>query len=1241
MKYKGIFFALFLLFLASGVNAITPEFQTIAYDVNLLSESLSYYTGVYEDYYYILYKDDGNLMIAISSDSGENWGYQTIVEHYANNINRWELIVDDSGNLHVAFHTNTPTAEHRYMYSIDNGLTWTAHSLITTYNGTYGIMSLDVNNFESDITKMARFTAESKYYSKASGSWVEKASSTGKGRIFVHSDKNVYWWINTGTYWSFFDSNNDGASWGTRANLYTIDSHDQTFYMRDTNIIGAITRGTTQAFDVFQADKNNFLGIKTIVDNSDRRIHALYDDTVGKKYYAVGTSIASADANKIYLYSASYGGNDWALLETYDFNNQTLDRTKFMYDFNKLGIIATMDIGGNGTYELIYFPLAPTLSNLDYYPKPAHNSRQLKLSGDSTVEGFLECGLSVNDTNSLCVGTNYSTSPSCSFFNFFWINTFNKVYCRVCIDADKNTCSDSENVNVFTVSPPPDSTPEGDSSLVKIYVVGSGETTFRGLDANSFFYNGLKGYVGLDNNAVNTCNLTAPCDINATIGSHTITVYDSWNRYYTKQIDIYPESKWVFVYLPSYYIIYSLFENDSFEDLINCNSFDSTSVGEVSCGSREIKLVYEDDENIFGSFIGNVKCIKPFNCYSYYSLNPKYAYYVPSALIFTPEVYVYETIDDTLYSEVIPTDFQYGSIKLGKTNWVNSFTISGVKEISPRPDPDIIYWKTFSPITKINTYIGGEDSNDLLDFELFHSFSNGDTVKCGIQINSYNYIIYDLNLMLIRDDYNVVASTSIPVNKNCYNITPDLSTNPCYLITYDFGAVNVGADSNLTCVASARNEIGFNSVFAYSTEKTMYLSDNVDYNLYVRNYDGTTAPIDQYSFNGNDSNYALANYKYGIVDEVHDVSQNPVSTKEDWLIIRLDDLNSGRILQKHVYIPRGQHLDFNMFLPKMPSNNAPVIERIELTDNGFLGIKAKAYVYDNDLDLYTVDFNFFLEGGSADNPCDYLTGEGAFKTNNGNDYITSKFAIEECAVGNECWIEATRDKTNCIGSTVKGNTVIYLTLKICDTNNNCDTETTYASIENPKVYYFTQCEPYVILGGEKLTGEGFFPYDETIYTECYLTILGLDTFTNDFELTFRDTDLSFDRNHYDSFNTLYYVFLGDITEEAREIHDTFLSDPVSCYEDDYIVEIDSAKYGSGESNLHLTVCYGDRDDFEGDTEYGSENARRFTNFIKGIVFGIFTDPIEWVQNNFFIFIVLIFVLVIAMPFLIGRKKKER
>lgn len=460
---KKIFLIPFLfLLMAIPVFAVVNPSYTIIDDNASFVESLNQTIISWDDYIFTFYKASTTshsdfIMMASSYDAGLTWSTKKILTNpTGDTINRFDVIKDTDNYFHLVFFDYDPTRNHYYSYSTNLGLTWSTPELVTNVTGTYGYVTIDVNNDESNVTKRAMITAEQDFWSRISGSWVKLKDDIGiKGRSFLDStDKNIYWWGSAGSgQWKFFRSSDGGANWGFYPLVSGLDGHDTVYDRTDRNILGTGTEGTYQIFNVFQPDTNSFMGEQLILNDTTKRVRDLYDDNSTNTYLALVTSTGN-DINKVIYYNADYGDN-WGINETYDLNYE-ISNAKWVKNIDILGILAIVDVNDDGTDDLVFFDVpAPTpnlVNTVTESSDPAWNDvnffiyNELRASDTNYLVTTADCNVTWRDTNYSMPYNSVTQRYTWEFIEDF-PNTY--PYQVLCDDVNYNASSTDGNLTVL------------------------------------------------------------------------------------------------------------------------------------------------------------------------------------------------------------------------------------------------------------------------------------------------------------------------------------------------------------------------------------------------------------------------------------------------------------------------------------------------------------------------------------------------------------------------------------------------------------------------------------------------------------------------------------------------------------------------------------------------------------------------------------------------------------------------
>jgi len=462
-KVLLLFLGLFLVFGSIGVSAIkTPSYVNIDSGVFYADPVVATTSGVvyYGNNIYIAYLKDINysaghtytneIWLASSYNNGLTFSKRKIIDagSSAYGIERLDLIADKDGYLHLVFFHNA-NGEY-YSYSINSGLTWSAKELITASTGTYGVATIDVNNFESNYLKRARIFREGQYYSRKSGSWASGGIAYGIMRGFVSQDKNVYAFGSASPSVCLYNSQDDGTNWSScnSPNIYGISEHGGIYQKTDKNIIGTITTnaggGTYyREFFVFKTDENSF-AITQLINANIGSIGDIFDNNVlGEYIYLLinGTTIKD--------YRANYGAN---LSSFEDYNLQiTVNRAKIVKNSNNMGVIANIGSDLNLVYFKIPTPNANLTNHITESSDPAYNDSNFQIYNDLR-RADLNTIVESADCNIIFAGTiydmPYSSSTQKYVFDFRepFPNTY--PYQVNCEDANYNNSSTDGNITI-------------------------------------------------------------------------------------------------------------------------------------------------------------------------------------------------------------------------------------------------------------------------------------------------------------------------------------------------------------------------------------------------------------------------------------------------------------------------------------------------------------------------------------------------------------------------------------------------------------------------------------------------------------------------------------------------------------------------------------------------------------------------------------------------------------------------
>ncbi|MBU2099794.1 hypothetical protein KKB11_01020, partial [Candidatus Micrarchaeota archaeon] len=297
-----------------------------------------------------------------SYDYGFTWSEPKIFYTTLNPLIAHYDFISDSENNFYLIHSTSNNYRIYFSYSTDLGETWSAPEFVCSGAwgscfGTYGVVTLDVNNFEADMTKRARILTEGYYWTRKTGSWAQTGNVFHiKGRMFLDEiDKNIYAWGSTSdSSWNFAMSQNDGSNWNSYPKISTLASHRTNHSRTDRNILGVGTEGSNLIFRVFMPDSNLFTPKKTVFTGSFGFFEG-FDDNVNQKYMVFFAGIGS-NQNKIFQYEADYNGSDFYLSEVYNLG-YPVKNFRIVRDILRLGIVA--DVNNNNVFQRLYFRIPP------------------------------------------------------------------------------------------------------------------------------------------------------------------------------------------------------------------------------------------------------------------------------------------------------------------------------------------------------------------------------------------------------------------------------------------------------------------------------------------------------------------------------------------------------------------------------------------------------------------------------------------------------------------------------------------------------------------------------------------------------------------------------------------------------------------------------------------------------------------------------------------------------------------
>lgn len=462
-----ILIAILLFFIIGSVNAVkNVSYVNIDSNIYYADPVVRTTSGVvsFGDYIYVAYIKDINsigvhtynneIWLASSFNNGVTFSTRKIITATvsAYGIERLDMKVDKDGYLHLTFFNNA-LGEY-YSYSVNNGVTWSSSELITASTGSYGIATIDINNFQSDYTKRARVFVESGYYSRQSGSWALNGSDGGISRGFVKSDGNVWAIGSANPYFRLYGSVDDGINWseGRGLTAFEIVEHGGISQSTDKNIITMMMTkdGTTYYYEIriFETDKNSIVSVSGIARGTNKGDYAIFDNNSLQEYVVLFQGMGT-DINNVLDYRASYGAN-FSSFDSYNLG-KTINQVKLVFNPNNMGVIANIGSDQNLVYFKIPTPNANLTNNLTESSDPTYND----------VNFWVRNDLRNADTNAIVSSTDCNITFSGTIYDMPYDSSLQKYvfdhreafpstypYTVDCTDANFNSSSTDGNITV-------------------------------------------------------------------------------------------------------------------------------------------------------------------------------------------------------------------------------------------------------------------------------------------------------------------------------------------------------------------------------------------------------------------------------------------------------------------------------------------------------------------------------------------------------------------------------------------------------------------------------------------------------------------------------------------------------------------------------------------------------------------------------------------------------------------------
>ena len=784
------------------------------------------------------------------------------------------------------------------------------------------------------------------------------------------------------------------------------------------------------------------------------------------------------------------------------------------------------------------------------------------------------------------------------------------------------------------------------------------------------------GQIEIDGEVTQTCNNTWDCQTSIGTGTHIYNLYSTIGSYkYSGVFTVDLNSLYVKIHVPLAYTIFDIFTDDSSQTLLNCSSIYSlTNTDGVGSAGKITTYVNVSNNMAFDS-----NKVIPRNCYSSAgnNINDMYPFAVPAP---TNVSYADSTpADDELYPENGIWQKAYASLMAG----ISSQDREGyITKAILWEDTLQAYDGTFSKIyeqpggyysilTDFTHASMNEETYFLLDANYYpDSLAIGDNIYCEARLESHNFVINDVNILLVANGDTIIGNYSTALYKQFYNNMPgSTASSLSNMVYHKFWDVDPGAAAIIQCAFQTRNSLGVKSGWAFSYPRQMYASKTSaagGINIFVKDEDGTTLYYRHKSqLTGDENSFDVISYEpTPDTFTTFNTSENPISLSSgDSYALSQDRNNTAMtwIAGKSFFVEIGGELDLTLYMPDTDSSdNYPVISniRVEQSTQKAAFICSSEY-YDVDLDSNNVRFNFWTDAsGSSLSPICFKDG-ATYTTNCGLKDTSTYYSIpsnkchaqeyqeystigfySECGSDNDCTAEASFEYVNCVPA---GSLTGYCEIAVTDSNGNTAYNLSSVPIAPQAYSPHAECSiyNYPAIDDEIIPetyGRNLIYSELPNFVECEITVD--EVLTPDFNFTayFMGARLTYYKSVYNEFRgRTTRVFKGETTQEVASFlaENGYINSAISSTEKvwdsgDLIVQITHPLYGYFSGEVDAVLITGDTPVGDGG-EYSEGNVDALYDLVDGLAMGMLTNPITTIQDNFFIFLLVVFLAIIFAP----------
>jgi hypothetical protein len=361
------------------------------------------------------------------------------------------------------------------------------------------------------------------------------------------------------------------------------------------------------------------------------------------------------------------------------------------------------------------------------------------------------------------------------------------------------------------------------------------------------------------------------------------------------------------------------------------------------------------------------------------------------------------------------------------------------------------------------------------------------------------------------------------------------------------------------------------------------------------------------------------------------------------------DTNSNSIASKFFTVERGDTFNINLYLPTITSsNNAPVLSNTGLWRDGER-MRCKTNFYDKDLDWNGAFFKVWTASGDSSHPIIESFSHNAFTTNcNPADApctvyqaysaadVNRNLFLNECGSSNDCYAQLYFDKP----VSISGIETLYCSVTLSDLNGNSATALSQITVTTSKTYdIYASCKSYALVDGKQ--EPVIFTAQDVGYAECEVGVGNVLVPDRNFNVLLLDgtpLQLLYAAANTDDYGETTYVFKADASTTMFDYCAKHSTDGETCDGKTTMpVHITHPIYGSYDTSMDISIILtGGRAGGEDvTTAFTEAKFGGFIDFLTGLFFGLFTDPVKTVQDNFFFFILLFAAIIILAPLLIA------